>query len=166
MQLAHPSFLNVLASSQSSPGSMMPFKQVGRHTSKPTPVPARLQNQPISTSQVGLQPSPGSVLLSSQSSSPTRRPSPQIGTQGVSKTEGHPCVGHVKPASMLQCLEQPSPSIKFPSSHSSPATTCRMPSPHTTLQLSAVNVMKRLVSAATTPTQPVSMPNLPWYSQT
>src|SRR3954468_9517802 len=74
--------------------------------------------------QLALQPSPSSVLPSSQVSWPDTRPSPHR----IVDTHALFGAGHKKSCStLLQSPEQPSPPSSLPSSHASPV--CTLPSP-------------------------------------
>eukprot|EP00908_Phaeocystis_cordata_P025140 Transcript_7594.p2 GENE.Transcript_7594~~Transcript_7594.p2 ORF type:complete len:206 (-),score=4.41 Transcript_7594:170-787(-) len=86
--------------------------------------------------QVGPQPSPPTVLLSSQPSAKgpqvTRRPSPQIGAHVSTPPMPEPTAideTHAKPSSMRQSASQPSPPAVILSSHASAVE--RMPLPQT-----------------------------------
>ena len=79
--------------------------------------------------QSELQPSPVSLLPSSHTSEPTRKPSAQIATQ-VSLLPIEP-PEHLKPGSMAQLALHPSPLIVLLSSQASAVSqSTRTPSPH------------------------------------
>src|SRR4051812_39619833 len=92
------------------------------HTVRHTPPPGQIH--PASIWQLALQPSPPSVLWSSQVSAPLTVPSPQW----TSLVQAPPSSGQVNRASFWQVAVQPSPLVLLPSSHCSPATL-RKPSP-------------------------------------
>src|SRR4029079_9087086 len=91
------------------------------HSSEPSTTPSPHGSGRGSSTQIPLQPSPGSVLLSSQLSGETTRPSPQIGAQR------RPNTGQCQPGSIAQSWEQPSPPTALPSSHASRVSSRPLP---------------------------------------
>src|ERR1022692_600038 len=135
----HPSLSATLPSSHSSPASRFPFPQLAAHAWVVEPV-----RQTGSLVQVLEQPLPSplkrpfgpvqpvgkggvSLVPQSQPSLPVCLPSPQTATvQTLFIPAGG--LGQLAPGSIRQFLEQPSPSVLFPSSQAS--VPMRMPSPH------------------------------------
>src|SRR5690606_19408012 len=119
--MLQPSKGTALPSSHSSAPSTTPSPQtVGVHV---LGTPSHLN--PISTRQVGEQPSPASTPASSHCSGNERIPSPHL----AKGSHGIPASRQMKPGSTSkQLAAQPSPSCSFPSSHASLAAS--IPSPH------------------------------------
>ncbi len=126
------SFVGSVPQSQASPASCIPLPQTAVVHAPAAGAPDDVfgQLEAGSTWQVGEQPSPAVVLLSSHFSLPSMTPSPQIGMQGF------PGTGQRQPVSTVrQSAEQPSPPTLFPSSQASGAV--RMPSPQMSLRMQA-----------------------------